>query len=60
MSGESLAVKMQQKISQELYNVNLSSPVFIGDSEIVLWMILRMILPIFLSSMVPELWKSVH
>ena len=32
---------MQQKISQELYNIFLSSPVFIGDSEIILKMIAK-------------------
>ena len=34
-----LATRMQQKISQELYNISLSSPVFIGDSQIILRMI---------------------
>ena len=32
---------MEQKISQELYNVSLSNPIFIVDSEIVLKMIAR-------------------
>ena len=32
---------MQQKISQEMYNINLTSPMFIGDSEIVLRMIAK-------------------
>ena len=32
---------MQQKISQELFNVSLSDPVFIGDSEIILKMIAK-------------------
>ena len=39
--GAVQAVKMEQKISQELYNISLSNPVFIGDSEIVLRMITR-------------------
>ena len=41
ISGAILAVKMEQKISQELYNISLSNPVFNGDSEIVLRMIAR-------------------
>ena len=41
ISGAVLAVKMEQKISQELFNIPLSDPVFIGDSEIVLMMIAR-------------------
>ena len=41
ISGAILAVKMEQKVSQELYNISLSNPVFIGDSEIVLRMIAR-------------------
>ena len=32
---------MQQKISQELYNISLSSSVLIGDSEIILKMITK-------------------
>ena len=40
-SGAILAVKMEQKISQELYNISLSNPVFFEDSEIVLRMIAR-------------------
>ena len=32
---------MQQKISKELFNINLSPPVFIGDSEIILKMIAK-------------------
>ena len=58
MSGADLAVKMQQKISQEMYNVNLSSPVFIGDSEIVLRMIAKndpADLPIFYATRVMEI-----
>ena len=41
ISAAILAVKMEPKISQEHYNVSLSNPVFIGDSEIVLKMIAR-------------------
>ena len=41
ISGVILAVKMEQKISQELYNISLSNPVFFEDSEIVLRMIAR-------------------
>ena len=50
MSSAVLAVKMQQKISQEMYSIKLFSPVFIGDSEIVLRMIVKndpAYLPIF-------------
>ena len=36
-----LAVKMEQKINLELYNIRFSEPVFIFDSEIVLQMIAR-------------------
>ena len=32
IAGAVLATRMQQNIRQELYNVSLSSPVFIGDS----------------------------
>ena len=39
MAGAVLAHRMEQKITQELFNVSLSPPVFIGDSEIVLKMI---------------------
>ena len=35
MCAAVLAAKMQQKISQELYTVNLDFPVFIIDSEII-------------------------
>ena len=41
ISGAVLAVKMEQKISQELYNISLYNPVFIRNSEIVLRMIAR-------------------
>ena len=34
IAGAVLATRMEQKISQELYNVSLSTPVFIADSEI--------------------------
>ena len=39
IAGAVLATRMQQKISQELSNVSLSPPVFLGDSEIILRMI---------------------
>ena len=41
IAGAILASRMQQKISQELFNVSLSDPVFIGDSEIILKMIAK-------------------
>ena len=41
MAGAVLASRMEQKIGQELSNVTLSPPVFIGDSEIVLKMIAK-------------------
>ena len=41
ISSAILAVKMEQKINQELYKISLPNPVFIGDSEIVLRMINR-------------------
>ena len=39
MTGALLASRMEQKIKQELFNVTLSPPTFIGDSEIILRMI---------------------
>ena len=36
IAGATLAARMEQKISQKLFNVSLSPPVFIGDSEIIL------------------------
>ena len=39
MAGALLASRMEQKIKQELFNVTLSPPTFIGDSEIILRMI---------------------
>ena len=41
MSSDVLAVKIQQKIRQEMYSIKLSSPVFIVDSEIVLRMVAK-------------------
>jgi len=41
MAGALLACRMEQKIKQELFNVSLSPPTFIGDSEIVLKMIAK-------------------
>ena len=58
ISAAVLAVKMKQKISQELYNVSLSNPVFIGDSEIVLKMIARndpADLPLFYETRIMEI-----
>ena len=58
MASADLAVKMQQKISQEMYNINLTSPVFIGDSEIVHRMIAKNApadLPIFYGTRVIEI-----
>ena len=40
-AGAVLATRMEQKISQELDNVSLSTHVFIGDSEIILKMIAK-------------------
>ena len=53
IAGAILASRMQQKISQELYNVSLSDPAFIGDSEIILKMIAK--IPPF--SMEPDSWR---
>ena len=39
ISAVVLAVKMQQKISQELHTISLSDPVFLEDLEIILRMI---------------------
>ena len=53
-----LAVKMEQKISLELTNVNLLEPVFISDSKIVLKMITRnnpARLPIFYGTRIVEI-----
>ena len=58
MASAALAVKMQQKISQEMYNTKLSPPTFIGDSEIVLKMIAKNSpadLPIFYGTRVMEI-----
>ena len=58
MSSVVLTVKIQQKISQEMYSIKLSSPVFIGDSEIVLRMIAKndpADLPIFYGTRVMEI-----
>ena len=41
ISGEVLAVRMELKVKQELYNIILKPSVFIGDSEIVLRMIAK-------------------
>ena len=41
MAGALLASRMEQKIKQELFNVTLSPPTFIGDSEIILKMIAK-------------------
>ena len=41
IEGAVLPTRMEQKISQELYNVSLSAPVFIGDSKIILKMIAK-------------------
>ena len=53
-----LAVKMKQKITLELTNVNLLEPVFIGDSKIMLKMIARnnpVGLPIFYGTRILEI-----
>ena len=41
MAGALLASRMEQKINQELFNISLSPPTFIRDSEIVLRMIAK-------------------
>ena len=41
ITGAVLATRMEHKIIQELYNVSLSTPVFIGDSEIILKMVAK-------------------
>ena len=41
MTGALLTSRIEQKIKQELFNVSLSPPTFIGDSEIVLRMIAK-------------------
>ena len=41
IAGATLAARMEQKISQELFNVTLSAPVFVGYSEIILKMIAK-------------------
>ena len=41
IAGATLAARMEQKISQELFNVTLSTPGFLGDSEIILKMIAK-------------------
>ena len=41
IAGAVLATRMQQKISQELYNISLSDPVFIRESQIILKMIAK-------------------
>ena len=58
MASADLAVKMQQKISQEMYNINLTSLVFIADSEIVLRTIAKNTpadLPLFYETRVMEI-----
>ena len=67
IAGAILAARIEQKISQELFNVSLFPPVFIGDSEIILKMIAKNDLagpPVFygtrlmeiLSILSPENW----
>ena len=41
MAGALLASRMEQKIKQELFNISLSPPTFIGDSKIVIRMIAK-------------------
>ena len=55
ISGAVLAVRMELKVKQELYNINLKPSVFIGDSEIVLRMITKNNLQISPYSTGPEL-----
>ena len=41
IAGATLAASMEQKISQGLFNVTLSAPVFVGDLDIVLKLIAK-------------------
>ena len=53
-----LAVRMELKVKQELYNINLKPSVFIEDSEIVLRMIAKndpANLPIFYGTRIMEI-----
>ena len=53
-----MAVRMELKVKQELYNINLKPSVFIGDSEIVLRMIAKndpADLPIFYGTRIMEI-----
>ena len=58
ISGAVLAVRMEMKVKQELYNTNLKPSVFFGDSEIVLRMIAKndpADLPIFYRTRIREI-----
>ena len=58
ISAAVLAVRMELKVKQELYNINLKPSVFIGDSEIVLRMIAKndpADLPIFYGTRIMEI-----
>ena len=58
ISAAVLAVRMEIKVKQELYNINLQPSVFIGDSEIILRMIAKndpVDLPIFYGTRIMEI-----
>ena len=58
ISAALLAFRMELKVKQELYNINLKPSVFIGDSEIVLRMIAKndpVDLPIFYGTRIMEI-----
>jgi len=57
IAGAVLATRMEQKITQELFNVNLSPPTFIGDSEIILKMIAKNDPASPPGSMVQDSWR---
>ncbi len=57
IAGAVLATRMEQKITQELFNVNLSPPTFIGDSEIILKIIAKNDPASPPGSMVQDSWR---
>ena len=58
VSGAVLAARMEFKVKQELYTINLKPSIFFGDSEIILKMIAKndpADLPIFYGTRVMEI-----
>ena len=58
IAGDVLATRMELKVKQELYNINLKPSVFFGESEIVLRMIAKnnpADLPIFYGTRIMEI-----